>query len=192
MRRVLLILWAGVLLVPVARAQGDHIEAGIFGDYFRHSQTDTNLGGVGVRLGLKVLPHIKVEGEMAYDFQQTFGEDFISGPGGIVVQDSPIHILHGEFGPKVELGHWRIRPFLVAKAGFDKFFINACPVTFSCGVSQIANIHQSSVNAVFYPGGGLEGHLGPVGLRWDVGDEMYFNSGTHHNLRMAFGPFLRF
>jgi len=48
------------------------------------------------------------------------------------------------------------------------------------------------VNGVFYPGGGLEGHLGPVGLRWDIGDEMYFNSGTHHNLRMAFGPYIRF
>jgi len=58
--------------------------------------------------------------------------------------------------------------------------------------SQIANIHSSSVNGVFYPGGGLEGHLGSVGLRLDIGDEMYFNSGAHHNLRMAFGPYIRF
>ena len=46
--------------------------------------------------------------------------------------------------------------------------------------------------AVFYPGGGVEGHLGPVGLRLDVGDEMCFNDGTHHNLRVAFGPYVRF
>ena len=39
---------------------------------------------------------------------------------------------------------------------------------------------------------GLEGHLGPVGLRLDVGDEIYFASGTHHNLRLAFGPYIRF
>jgi hypothetical protein len=65
-------------------------------------------------------------------------------------------------------------------------------VSFSCLSSQIANIHQSSVSSVFYPGGGLEGHVGPVGLRFDIGDQMYFNSGTHHNLRMAFGPYLRF
>jgi len=185
---------AGLLFVlsgPMAEAQ-DHIEAGIFGDYFRQSQTDANLGGLGVRLGLKVFPHIKLEGEMAYDFQQTFEETLTNGSGQIVVQNAPIHILHGEFGPKVELGHARIRPFVVVKAGFDKFFINACPVSFSCASSQIANIHQSSVNGVFYPGGGLEGHLGPVGLRWDIGDEMYFNSGTHHNLRMAFGPYIRF
>ena len=192
MRRVLLLLCAGLLFVPAVWAQGDHIEAGIFGDYFRHSQTDTNLGGLGLRLGLKVFPHIKLEGEMAYDFQQSFGENLTATSGQIVVQNSPIHILHGEFGPKVELGHGRIRPFVVAKVGFDKFFINACPVSFSCVSSQIANIHQSSVNTVFYPGGGLDGHLGPVGLRLDIGDEMYFNSGTHHNLRMAFGPYIRF
>jgi len=29
-------------------------------------------------------------------------------------------------------------------------------------------------------------------LRLEAGDEMYFASGTHHNFRMAFGPFIRF
>jgi hypothetical protein len=192
MRRVLLVLGACLLGLPVVWAQGDHVEVGIFGDYFRQSQTSANLGGLGLRLGAKALPHIKLEGEMAYDFQETFGENLTATGGTIVVQNSPIHILHGEFGPKVELGHGRIRPFVVAKVGFDKFFINACPVSFSCVSSQIANIHQSSVNGVFYPGGGLDGHLGPAGLRLDIGDEMYFNNGAHHNLRMAFGPYIRF
>jgi hypothetical protein len=31
-----------------------------------------------------------------------------------------------------------------------------------------------------------------VGIRFDIGDEMYFNSGTHNNLRIAFGPYIRF
>jgi hypothetical protein len=48
------------------------------------------------------------------------------------------------------------------------------------------------VNAVLYPGGGLEGFLGPLGLRFDVGDEIYFNGGAHHALRVAFGPVIRF
>jgi len=38
----------------------------------------------------------------------------------------------------------------------------------------------------------LQAHLGPIGLRLDVGDEMYFNNGAHHNLRVAFGPVFRF
>jgi len=194
MRRVWLLLCFGALFfAPGLRAQegNSHIEAGIFADYFRQSQTDTNFAGIGARLGVGVFSHVKVEGEMAYDFEQTFGERFISG-GAIVVRDSPIHVLHGEFGPKVELGHGRIRPFVVLKGGFDKFFINSCPTSFSCVSSQIANIHASSVNGMFYPGGGMEGHLGPVGLRLEAGDEMYFNSGTHHNLRMTFGPYIRF
>jgi hypothetical protein len=29
-------------------------------------------------------------------------------------------------------------------------------------------------------------------LRLDVGDEMYFNHGAHHNLKVMFGPYLRF
>jgi hypothetical protein len=48
------------------------------------------------------------------------------------------------------------------------------------------------MNGVFYPGGGLEGRIGPVGLRLDIGDEMYFNGGAHNNLRVSFGPFIRF
>ncbi len=194
MRRVWIWLCMGALFAPGVRAQesNSHFEAGIFGDYFRQSQTDTNFGGLGVRLGIGVFPHVKLEGEMAYDFEQTFAENLTSTSGTIVVQNSPIHILHGEFGPKLELGHRRIRPFVVVKGGFDKFFINSCPVSFSCVSSQIANIHASSVNGMFYPGGGIEGHLGPVGLRLEAGDEMYFNNGTRHNLRMTFGPYLRF
>jgi hypothetical protein len=65
------------------------------------------------------------------------------------------------------------------KGGFDKFFVNSCPMTFSCVSSQIANLRADNVNGVFYPGGGVEAHLGPVGLRLEAGDEMYFSHGTH-------------
>jgi hypothetical protein len=43
-----------------------------------------------------------------------------------------------------------------------------------------------------YPGGGIEAYLGPIGLRIDVGDEIYFQSGAHNNLRLTFGPSIRF
>jgi hypothetical protein len=33
---------------------------------------------------------------------------------------------------------------------------------------------------------------GAIGLRADVGDEIYFNNGTHNNLRVTFGPTFRF
>ena len=195
MKRMLLLTCLGVLFVfvPGARAQfGDHVEAGVFADYFRMSQTDNNYLGIGARVGWGVLPHVKLEGEMAYDFDQGFGERTAGTGGTIVIQNSNIHVLHGLFGPKIELGHGRIRPFVVVKGGFDKFFVNSCPTSFSCVSSQIANLRASNVNGAFYPGGGFEGHLGPLGLRLEAGDEMYFANGTHHNLRMAFGPFIRF
>ena len=34
--------------------------------------------------------------------------------------------------------------------------------------------------------------LGPIGFRLDVGDEIYFNDSAHHNLRVTFGPTIRF
>ena len=192
MKRMLLMLCLGVLFVPGIRAQVGHVEVGAFADYFRMSQTDNNYLGIGARAGIGVFPHVKLEGEMAYDFNQGFGE-LTTGTGGTVVfQNSNIHVLHGLFGPKIELGHGMFHPFVVVKGGFDKFFVNSCPTSFSCVSSQIANLRSSNVNGAFYPGAGVEGHLGPVGLRAEVGDEMYFASGTHHNLRMAFGPYFRF
>jgi hypothetical protein len=41
-------------------------------------------------------------------------------------------------------------------------------------------------------GAGMEASLGSVGLRFELGDEIYFNNGEHNNLRVTFGPILRF
>jgi len=191
-RRVLFVCLLAVGFVPLASAQ-DHLEVGAFADYFHLSQTNTNFGGLGARVGFGVYSHVKLEGEMSYDFDQAFNEGFTdTGTGSITVQRSGMRILHGEFGPKFELGHGRIRPFVFVKGGFVNFRINNEPATFNTFVSSINNLRVDNVNGVLYPGGGLEGHLGPVGLRLDVGDEMYFNNGAHHNLRVAFGPFIRF
>src|SRR6266436_2280263 len=103
MKRMLLLLCLGVLSVPGVRAQGDHVEAGVFADYFRMSQTDNNYLGIGARAGLRVFPHVKLEGEMAYDFVQGFGELTTGTGGSFVVQNANIHILHGLFGPKSDL-----------------------------------------------------------------------------------------
>jgi hypothetical protein len=59
-------------------------------------------------------------------------------------------------------------------------------------VSALTGIRDSNLNAAIYPGGGLEAVLGPVGLRFELGDEIYFNNGGHNNLRITFGPTLRF
>lgn len=55
----------------------------------------------------------------------------------------------------------------------------------------MGNLRAQNMNAALMPGGGVEGFIGPVGLRLDVGDEMYFNHGTNH-LKITFGPCIRF
>jgi hypothetical protein len=194
MKKLVLFLFLGCLATPVLKAQEEatHIELGVYADYFRLSGADTNMTGVGARLGTYIFPHIKLEGEMAYDFDQTFGENITDTSGTIYTQTSHLRQLHGLFGPKFELGHSNFHPFVLVKGGFDKFFLSSCPPSFSCATSQISDLRSRNVNAVLYPGGGIEGHLGPVGLRLEAGDEMFFSNGTHHNLRMAFGPYITF
>jgi hypothetical protein len=53
-------------------------------------------------------------------------------------------------------------------------------------------VRADNVVGVLYCGGGLQSHLGPIGLRFDVVDENYFNHGTHNSRRVAFGSVFRF
>ena len=182
-------------LVPLASAQEtEHVQVGIFADYLRLHQTDTNMAGVGARVGFVAYHNIKLEAEMSYDFDQAFTESFRDSTTGVVtVRRSGLRTLHGEFGPKVNLGeHWHVHPFVTLKGGFIDFRVNNAPATIGTFFSSVDNLRRKNVSGVLYPGGGLEGHLGPVGIRFDIGDELYFNSGAHNNLRLAFGPYIRF
>jgi hypothetical protein len=189
-----LALFFATLCASWASAQEtEHVQAGVYADYFRTSQTDTNSAGLGARLAFPVYRRVKLEGEVAYDFNQVFTEGFTqTGTGTVTIQRSNLRVLHGEFGPKLDLGHGRIQPFVFAKGGFVNYNLSGAPATVGTFISSIQDLRSRNMNPVFYPGGGLEGHIGPIGLRLDVGDEMYFNHGAHNNLRVAFGPFIRF
>jgi hypothetical protein len=188
-------------MLPAARAQ-NHGEIGIFGDYFRLGETQgpslsgtsaTAFGGVGARLSINATKRFQIEAEMNYDFAESFTEGFTS-PSGTVTSfsTSSLRILHGMIGPKIQTGGGPLRAFLTVKGGGADFMFSTAPVNFSTFTSSIAGLRSSNVNAVLYPGGGLEAYLGPIGLRLDVGDEIYFQSGAHNNLRITFGPNIRF
>ena len=88
MRRALQLLLVGsaMLLAASLRAQErEHIQVGIYGDYFHLNQTTTNFAGIGARVGTGIFPHVKIEGEMAYDFDQVITENFTSGVGNSIV-----------------------------------------------------------------------------------------------------------
>ena len=142
-------------------------------------------------MGFGIVPHVMLEAEMNYDFNQTFNESFTDGTT-VTVQKSNVRLLHGMIGPKVSLGHSNFHLFVTAKGGFLETLFDTRPANLDTFFSSVDNLRAKNVNAVFYPGGGVEGRLGPIGLRLDVGDEMYFNHGAHNNLRVAFGPYIRF
>ena len=191
MKRVALLLFLAGWLVPLASAQ-DHIQVGAYGDYFRLSQTNTNLAGLGGRVGYKVFSHVMLEGELNYDFDQGYTDHCLSTGCTVTVANSSLKVLHGLFGPKIVAGHGAIRPFVTLKGGFVNFRLDPRPATFGTFTDSVNNLRANNVSGAVYPGAGLEGHLGPVGLRLEAGDEIYFAGNAHHNVRVAFGPFLRF
>jgi hypothetical protein len=193
-RFAFLLLLAAAGLAPGAFAQdNEHVQVGVFADYLRVSQTDSDLLGVGARASFVAYKRLKLEGEMAYDFGKDFGETFTDpASASTTFQRTNLRVLHGLFGPRINLGVHNIQPFVTVKGGFVDFMLDNRPVTFDTFSSSVDALRRRNVNASLYPGGGLEAHVGPIGLRLDVGDEIYFANGTHHNLRATFGPVFRF
>ncbi len=193
MKRVFLCFLVGLFVAPFALAQsrgGDHVEAGVFVDYFRLNPPDSNYAGLGARLGFNVSRNVQLEAEMNYDFNRVFTESFNSG-GSITTTQSNLRILHGLIGPKFEAGH-AFRLFATVKGGFINFRFDPRAPSFSGFSSSVEGLRDDNINGVVYPGGGAEAFLGPIGLRLDVGDEIFFNHGVHNNLRVTFGPSIRF
>ena len=125
-RCAFLLLFAGCF-VPLASAQDrEHNQFGVFADYFRLSQTDNNFGGVGALASFQAFKELKLEAQMSYDFNQTFTD---SGTGTVTFSRTNLRILHGEFGPRMNIGHHAIQPFVTLKGGFVDFRIDGAPAT---------------------------------------------------------------
>ena len=189
MKRILPFVFLAVV-APAAVAQ-EHVQVGAYGDFFRLNDADIDFGGLGGRVGVNVNPYVQIDAEMTYDFAQTFGETFTSGASASVV-NSNMRVLRGLFGPKIQANRGPVRLFLTAKGGFVNFMFDPRPPSFDTFTSSVEGLRTNNVNGVFYPGAGAEAFLGPVGLRLDVGDEIYFRNGAHNDLRIAFGPTIRF
>lgn len=190
-------LFSLVLTGPAALAQGhgDHGQVGAFAEYFRLQQAPRDLLGVGARLGFNVHKNIQLEAEMSYDFERGYAERFqrdtVTG-----FSRSNLRVVHGLFGPKFQVGKmgWlSSRVFVTAKGGFLNIGFSNVDSPSAGFISQLNSLRASNnKNGVFYPGGGWEGYIGPVGLRLDAGDEILFNNGANHNLKITFGPHIRF
>ena len=172
----------------------ERFEAGIFVDYLAISQTSTDNFGVGGRFGYRIHPKVMMEGELAYDYGINFNEAYRNLTNGNItaIARTSIGVTHGLFGPILQPARGGFRPFVTLKGGFVDFRLSPSLLPIPAVASTILGIRNSNVNAAIYPGAGLAASLGPVGLRFEVGDEIYFNGGAHNNLRITFGPILRF
>ena len=64
-----LLIALGGLFATSAAAQSEteHVQVGIFADYFRLSQTDSNMLGIGARASIIGYKRLKFEAEAAYE-----------------------------------------------------------------------------------------------------------------------------
>jgi hypothetical protein len=178
---------------PLLLAQ-ERVEVGIFFDYLSISQTNTNNFGLGGRFGYRIHRKVTMEGELAYDYGINFHEAYRDITNGDItaIERTSIGVTHGLFGPTLQPAKGRFRPFVTLKGGFIDFRLSPSLLPLSTVESTLLGIRTSRLNAAMYPGAGMEASLGPVGLRFELGDDIYFNSGAHNNLRITFGPILRF
>lgn len=179
----------------------NHGEVTAMADYFRFNPSGggkaTNFLGVGGLVGFNVHPNVAIEGDMSYDFERNYTS--VSGtPGSFggtsTTVVSRVRPISGLFGPKFQLGAGGpLRVFLTGKAGFLRLTASdAGPSTTSFG-NSFSSFGGNSTNFAVYPGGGFEAFFGPLGIRAEAGDEIYWNNGnTYNNLRVAVGPSFRF
>jgi hypothetical protein len=170
------------------------VELAVFIDYLSVSQTNTNNFGLGGRLGFRIHRSVMMEGELAYDYGINFDEAYRNLSTGNIaaIGRTSIGVTHGLFGPTLQPAEGWFRPFVTLKGGFVDFRLSPSLVPYSDVASAIFGIRASNLNGAIYPGAGVEATAGPVGLRFELGDEIYFNHGAHNNLRVTFGPILRF
>lgn len=189
----LILVLLGLAALPQAFAQ-KRIEAGVFVEDMTVSQTNTSNVGLGARFGYRVHRNVMMEGELGYDYGVNFHEAYldISNGNTTAIERTSIGVTDGLFGPTFVRASGHLRPFVTLKGGFVDFRLSPSLLPYSGVVSSILGIRTSWVNAAIYPGAGAEAVLGPVGLRLDAGDAIYFNDGAQHNLRITFGPVLRF
>ena len=191
MKRSLGIFIASLFMaVPMLMAQ-DHVEVGAFANYYRLSDPGPtrNFVGIGGRAAFAIRPSVQLEAEMAYDFKRNYTNTFTNGVTTEVV-NTQFRTLHGFFGPKLQTGSGPFRLFVTGKVGFDNFSINNQNAT--AGFVNTVGLTNGATYFALYPGAGVEAFAGPIGLRAEIGDDIFFNGGAHNNLRVTFGPQLRF
>lgn len=181
------------LAISSSFSVAQHVEIGGFASYghFDLPPFPKDAIGLGGRLDINIASYLALEGEGSYDFEHPGLQIASSGSGSFTVTQFRLGVIHGNGGFKIQTKKGSY--FLFFKGGGLQFRPDIR--TSSLVGTLIGTPQRSGTNfseAVFYPGGGIGFHAGPLGMRVDAGDEIYWDNGTHHNLRITFGPTIRF
>ena len=126
---------------------------------------------------------------MGYDFKRSFTQTFSNGISTEVV-NTQLRTLHGFFGPKLQTGSGAFRFFVTGKVGFENFSVTNANAT--TGFTNSVGLNSGTTRFAVYPGGGIEAFAGPIGVRAEFGDDIYFLNGAHNDIRVSLGPQFRF
>jgi hypothetical protein len=184
------IILALTFLAPAVFAQEEHGEFGVFMNYTRLRHLDANFLGPGARLSFNAGKYVQLEGEMAYDLERSFVTSTTAGTTTTFTR-SGLRLLNGMFGPKFQTSAGPFKAFFTVKGGLLNFSVSNQGAATGF-VGAVNNIPHGDTNGVLYPGGGIEAYWKRIGFRLDIGDEIYFDNGANHNLKITFGPHFRF
>ena len=186
------IFFAVPMLVAQESGEMDHVEIGAFVNYFRLTDPGPtrDFFGLGGRAAVGIRPSIQLEAEMAYDFKRNYTNTFGNGTVTSSTVTTQLRTLHGFFGPKFQTGSGAFRVFLTGKVGFDNFSVSNQNAP--AGFVNTVGLTNGATYFALYPAGGIEAFAGPIGIRLEVGDDVFFNNGAHNNLRATIGPQFRF
>jgi hypothetical protein len=196
MKKAFYLLLAFLFVTPGAFAQSrssDDFNVGVFGNFIELGNSSVGLGGAGARVSVRVAREFQLEAESSYNFESSYSSGNSDSNGTISVSTTRVRLLDGLFGPRLYVNKGRVRFFVTAKGGFMNFNLETSPtLDFNQVASAFEGLNRSNVFGTFYPGGGGEAFWGPIGIRVDIGDEIFFNSGPHNNLKVSAGPTIRF
>ena len=166
-----------------------HGEIGVFGEVLRLQRVPVTLGGIGGRFSFELYNPIALEAETSFTFPRSSPELFSNVTSQFTAESSARTAVILGGGTLRSCGD--VSGFVTVKGGIT--FIAISDVTASAGfVGALDPLRSSSWHRTLYGGGGIQFNLKNLALRLETGDLIYFSDGANHNLRVTFGPLLRF
>lgn len=161
---------------------------GAYWDWTKLQFAKLNTFGVGGRVGFKIRPSVSIEADVIYDLPNKASQ-IVTSLGVTTVTTASVRLIHGLVGPKIQTSGNRVRFFVVAKGGILNFGLSG---TNGAALDQLGAIHDGDTQPVFYPAAGIEFKIHGIWFRGEGGDEIFFDNGANHNLKVTFGPQFRF